>query len=290
MYAITAITGQVGGIIARQLLAAGKKVRGIVRDPSKAAHWERLGVELVQGDWNDEAALTAAFKGTAGVFIMAPPNFAPAPGYPEAIAIAKSLRSALDAAKPAKVVALSSVGGHRREGLGIITQCRILEDALAGLSMPHAIVRAGWFMDNAKWDVQSAREKGSIDAYLTPLDAKYPLVSTDDIGGLIARVLGEKWTGKRVLELEGPTRYSSNDAAATFAKVLGRPVTPTIIQRDTWEATFHAQGMPLDRIAPRIEMLDGFNSGWIVFEGGPGIEHVRGTTTLETAYRQLVAR
>jgi NAD(P)H dehydrogenase (quinone) len=290
MYAITAITGQVGGATARQLLAAGKKVRGIVRDPSKAAHWERLGVELVQGDWNDEAALTATFEGTTGVFIMAPPNFAPAPGYPEATAIAKSLRSALDSAKPAKVVALSSVGGHRREGLGLITQCRILEDALAGFPTPHALVRAGWFMENAQWDVQSAREKGSIDAYLTPLDAKYPLVSTDDIGSLIARVLGEKWTGKRVLELEGPTRYSSNDAAATFAKLLGRPVTPTIIPRDTWEATFHAQGMPLDRIAPRIEMLDGFNSGWIVFEGDPGIEHVRGTTTLETAYRQLIAR
>jgi len=290
MYAITAITGQVGGATARQLLAAGKKVRGIVRDPSKAAHWEKLGVELVQGDWNDVAALTAAFEGTAGVFVMAPPNFAPAPGYPEAIAITNAFRSALDSAKPAKVVALSSVGAHRREGLGLITQCRILEDALAGIQIPHAFVRAGWFMENAQWDVPSARENGSLDAYLSPLDAKYPLVSTADIGAQIARVLGENWTDKRIIELEGPARYSSNDCAAAFSVVLNRAVTPKIVPRDSWAALFESQGTPPDRIAPRIEMLDGFNSGWIDFEGGSGVEPVRGTTTLQAAYQQLVAR
>ncbi len=290
MYAITAITGQVGGAIALQLLAAGKKVRAIVRNPDKAANWEKLGVELVQGDWNDVAALTAAFEGTAGVFIMAPPNFAPAPGNPEAIAIANSLRSALNAAKPGKVVALSSVGAHRREGLGLITQCRILEDALVGLQIPYAIVRAGWFMENAQWDVKSARENGSIDAYLSPLDAKHPLVSTADISALIARVLGENWNGKRILELEGPERYSSNDSATAFAMVLNRAVTPKLVPRDTWAAIFESQGTPSDRTAPRIEMLDGFNTGWIDFEGGPGVESVRGTITLQAAYQQLVTR
>ena len=129
-----------------------------------------------------------------------------------------------------------------------------------------------------------------MDAYLSPLDAKYPLVSTADIGALIARVLEENWSGKRILELEGPERYSSKDSATAFATVLNRAVTPKLVPRDSWAALFESQGTARDRTAPRIEMLDGFNTGWIDFEGGSGVESVRGTTTLQEAYQQMVAR
>jgi predicted amino acid dehydrogenase len=36
MYAVMGITGNVGGAVARTLLARGEKVRGIVRNPEKA--------------------------------------------------------------------------------------------------------------------------------------------------------------------------------------------------------------------------------------------------------------
>jgi uncharacterized protein YbjT (DUF2867 family) len=36
MYAITGITGKVGGELARKVLAAGQRVRAIVRNASKA--------------------------------------------------------------------------------------------------------------------------------------------------------------------------------------------------------------------------------------------------------------
>jgi hypothetical protein len=38
------------------------------------------------------------------------------------------------------------------------------------------------------------------------------------------------------------------------------------VPRESWGALFRSQGMrnPI----PRIQMLDGFNEGWIVFEGG----------------------
>ncbi len=44
MYAVMGITGNVGGAVARELLAQGKKVRALVRDPKKASEWaERRG-------------------------------------------------------------------------------------------------------------------------------------------------------------------------------------------------------------------------------------------------------
>ena len=117
MYTVMGITGKVGGATARALLKAGKKVRAVVRDQAKAASWEAQGVELVSAPWDDAAALAAAFRGAEGVFAMVPPYFAPAAGYPEVRVVAAALRQALDAARPAKVVALSSVGAHRPRGL-----------------------------------------------------------------------------------------------------------------------------------------------------------------------------
>ena len=46
MYAVTGITGKVGGELARSLLAAGKHVRAIVRDARKGERWVALGCEL----------------------------------------------------------------------------------------------------------------------------------------------------------------------------------------------------------------------------------------------------
>jgi uncharacterized protein YbjT (DUF2867 family) len=41
VYAITGITGKVGGELARTLLAAGQAVRAIVRDAKKGEEWRR---------------------------------------------------------------------------------------------------------------------------------------------------------------------------------------------------------------------------------------------------------
>jgi len=289
MHTIMGITGRVGGAAAKALLASGVKVRGIVRDREKARAWADQGVELVVADGLDTAALTEAFHGSEGAFIMVPPNFAPASGYPETAAILASVRAALDAARPEKVVCLSSVGAHQPEGLGLITQCRMIEESLAGLSLPVAFIRAAWFMENFEWDIAPAKERGEIDSYLFPLDRDYPMIATRDIGGLAAQVLRETWTGARVLELEGPQRYSQDEAAAVFSRLLDRPVRSKGIQRADWQATFVKQGMPEDRTSPRIEMLDGFNSGWIDFSG-KGTEHVTGSTSLEDVLRKLIAR
>ena len=59
---------------------------------------------------------------------------------------------------------------------------------------------------------------------------------------------------------------SQNGIAAELSKALHRPVRAETVPRENWGAIFRAQGMR-DPI-PRIQMLDGFNEGWIKFEGG----------------------
>ena len=110
MYAITGITGKVGGELARTLLTAGQPVRAVVRDARKGEEWAALGCEVVLAEMEDASSLTDAFKGATAVFILPPPVFDPEPGYPEAQAVIDSVVEALTAAKPTKVLCLSTIG------------------------------------------------------------------------------------------------------------------------------------------------------------------------------------
>lgn len=282
MYAITGITGKVGGALARTLLAAGQPLRAVVRDQEKGKQWATLGCEVVYAEMEDAAALAAAFAGAKGVFILPPSEFDPAPGFPEARVVIAAVKSALKEASPAKVVCLSTIGAQATQS-NLLTQRTLLEDALRELSMPITFLRPGWFMENAAWDVASARA-GVIESFLQPLDKPVPMVATADVGKLAAELLQQDWIGKRVVELEGPERVTPRDIAATFAKILERPVEVRAVPREEWMHLFKSQGMrhPL----PRIQMLDGFNEEWICFEGTP----IKGMTGLEEVLRGLVER
>jgi NAD(P)H dehydrogenase (quinone) len=288
MFAISGVTGQVGGAAARALLDAGHSVRAVLRDKSKAAPWVERGAEIAIADVEDTAALEASFAGTDGVFVMVPPDFAPQPGYPGARAASASLARALAAAAPKKVVALSSIGGQHDSGLGLITQVHILEEALTGLAIPTAILRPAWFMENSLWDIAPARESGTMASFLHPLDRAYPMIATSDIGDVIAKTLTQSWQGRRVIEIEGPQRYTQHQIAALLGNALDRNVQAQVMPRDQWEAVFKAQGTSWP--VPRMEMIDGFNSGWIDFEAEGVNERVIGNTPYETVMAELVKR
>jgi NAD(P)H dehydrogenase (quinone) len=83
MYAITGITGKVGGALADALLEAGLPVRAVVRDVAKGEGWRGRGCEIAIAEMEDEEALTRAFTGAEAAFILPPSEFDPEPGYPE---------------------------------------------------------------------------------------------------------------------------------------------------------------------------------------------------------------
>jgi NAD(P)H dehydrogenase (quinone) len=284
MFAITGITGKVGREVARNLLAAHQHVRAVVRDIRKGPAWAECGCEVALADINDATALKSAFQGAEGVFVLVPPSFDPAPGFPEAEAIGAGLRSALEAARPGRVVYLSTIGAQASQS-NLLTQHTIIEQALGDLPAPITFLRPGWFMENSSWDISPARKNGVISSYLQPLDKPVPMVATADIGRVAAELLQQAWSGRRVVELEGPSRVTPDQIAAALADLLGRPVRTEAVPRERWEPLFISQGMrnPL----PRIRMLDGFNEGWIEFESGE-IGSRKGDVALETVLRALI--
>jgi uncharacterized protein YbjT (DUF2867 family) len=220
-----------------------------------------------------------------GAFILVPPNFDPSPDFSEARTVAANLSSAITATRPGRVVYLSTIGAQATHS-NLLTQHTIIEQALRKLPVAITFLRPGWFMENSSWDVAPAKN-GAIQSFLEPLDKPVPMVATSDIGRLAAELLQESWNGHRVVELEGPHRVTPNEIASTFARLLGHPVRVEAVPRNTWKALFQSQGMKNPE--PRIQMLDGFNDGWIEFEGNPaGLR--KGKVALESVLQTLIER
>jgi uncharacterized protein YbjT (DUF2867 family) len=285
MYSVMGVTGKVGGAVATSLLQVGLPVKAIVRDAGKGASWQKRGAAVAVADLDDGSALTRAFDGAAGVFVMLPPLFDPSPDFAEAKRMSVTLRRALDTARPGKVVCLSTIGADAAER-SLLSQLGLLEQTLGDLPMPVTFLRAAWFLENAAWDVAPARETGIMASTLQPLDKPFPMVATADVGRTAALLLQEEWRGSRVVELEGPRRVRPNEIAAALGEALARPVRAEPVARDTWETLFRSQGMRNPE--PRIRMLDGFNEGWIDF-AARGAQARKGQVGLPEVIRALVA-
>jgi uncharacterized protein YbjT (DUF2867 family) len=181
------------------------------------------------------------------------------------------------------VLCLSAIGADAEQD-NLLSQRTLMEAALRELQMPLTILRAGWFIDNAAWDVASARDTGVIYSFLQPIDKAFPMVAAKDVGHVAARLIRKSVTGVRVFDLEGPARVTPNEIAAAFTRALGKPVRAEPVPRDSWIELFRAGGMKHPE--PRARMLDGFNEGWIDFADG-GSKAIKGAITADAVIADL---
>lgn len=281
MFLVTGITGNVGGATARHLLAQGKAVRALVRDREKAASWADQGIELVDGDWNDAVAIERALKGVDGAFVMLPAVWAPSPDFKEAKGVIANYVEALTKAPPPRVVALSSMGANRTNGLGMITALSLLEQGFHDLTSPIAFVRAGGFFENFLYGLHVA-QGGTLPVYYDPTTRKSTMVATNDIGAEVATLLtGPAWSGHRVIELG--SMVSADEVAAQLGEVMQCDVKAFAVPRADWPAAFEQFGIPKGQTGPAEEMFEAVNLGWMDL-GVKDTEQVAGTTSARDVF------
>src|SRR5258707_8134384 len=281
MFLVMGITGKVGGATAEHLLAHGKEVRALVRNREKAANWANQGVELVDGDWDDSAAIEQALKGVEGAFVMLPAVWAPSPDYREAKGVIAHYVKALTKAAPPRVVALSSMGANRTSGLGMITALSLLEQGFRDLISPIAFVRAGGFFENFLYGLQVA-QGGTLPVYYNPTNRTSTMVATNDIGAEGATLLTRPaWSGQRVIELG--SMVSADEDAAQLGDVMQREVKAFSVPRAGCAAAFEQFGVPKGHTGPAEEMFEVANAGGMDL-GAEGTEYVAGTTSARDVF------
>lgn len=138
--AITGITGKVGGALAHALLENKQPVRAVMRDAHKEAEsWEAFGCGIAIAEMDDAAALTRAFEGAQGVFIL-PSDFDPEPRFPEAKAVIAAVSEAIATAQPQRVVCLSTIGAQA-VNTNLLTPRTLMEQAAGKLDVPVTFLR-----------------------------------------------------------------------------------------------------------------------------------------------------
>ncbi|WGY71702.1 NmrA family NAD(P)-binding protein [Burkholderia cepacia] len=281
MYVVTGVTGRTGAVAAQALIDAGVPVRVVVRDRAKAARWVEQGAEVAVADLADSAALTQAFAGARGAYLVKPPNYALENLFEHADVTARAVAAAVRASGVSKLVLLSSVGADRPDGTGVIATNRAAERQLAELDIPVVFLRAAYFMENWARVVDPVRLQGILPSLLGPVDRAIPMVATADIGRVAAEILQEDWSGIRKIGLEGPIAYSPADIAGTFARVLNRPVRPVALEPSAWAGVLAMNPFSTAAIDGFIELNHGLNNGHIGFGSDDTIEIRKGRVPFE---------
>ncbi len=286
MFVITGATGNTGSVAAETLLAAGKSVRVVVRSAAKAKALAERGAEVVEADLNDEAAMTAAFRGADGVFLLSPPDVTLDGFLAKRKQLLETLARAAKAAQVKHAVFLSSVGAQHADGTGIIRSAHAGEQALRASGLPVTFVRAAYFVENWGSVLHPARQDGVLPSFV-PANQTIAMVASRDIGTTVANALLDGPRGTRVIELSGPKDLSPKDIAAALSEILGRPVNVAEAPLAAVVPTLMSFGFSADVAELFRGMMEGIANGKVAFEGK---EAVRGTTSAAEVLRSLTEK
>lgn len=285
MFVVLGATGHTGSVVASTLLGNKQPVRVVVRTADKGAGWKAKGADVAVATYQDVKALTKAFEGAKGVYLLVPPN------YQAQAWLAEQQRTMDQAAEAVKtsgiphVVFLSSVGGQIPEGTGPIRAVRYGEQKLGGVARNLTILRPCSFMENWAPVLDAAKKQGVLPTFIAPA-AKVPMISTEDIGRVGAERLMAGGTGRRIVELAGPEEYSPDQVAAALSHIFGRTVTPQHAPLSAVIPTFKALGFSEEAATLFGEMYASFSKGAIGYEDPAKL--VRGRVTLSEALREMV--
>jgi uncharacterized protein YbjT (DUF2867 family) len=289
MYAIAGVSGHTGSVAADTLLAQGKQVRVIVRDAAKGAAWQAKGAEVAVASLDDVAALTRAFTGVAGAFVLLPPQMSIASATPLEVnaKVASAIAAAVKAAALPHVVLLSSVGAQHPDGTGPIRALHRAERELTATGAAVTAVRAAYFQEN--WGAAlGGLAQGALPTFI-PADIRYPQVATRDIGRTAAAALIEGGKpGLQVIELSGPRDYTGHDVAAALAKLTGVPVAAQDAPLDAVVPTFTGFGLSKAVAELYRELYAGIASGRVAWEGGAA-RQLRGAVDIADTLGGLLA-
>jgi len=220
---VSGATGNQGGAVTRALLASGYKVRALTRntETSRARRLADLGVELMQGNFDDPESVERALQGIDSFYLMGSPQEVGVDGETkQGIALA-------DAAKAADVGHLvygSVANADLNTGIPHFESKYRVEEYIKTLGIPYTISAPVFFMDNiiAPWSIDAL--KGGKIMRALPGDRALQQVSVKNIGEFVASLIGrrEEVFGKR-FDIASD-ELTGDKSAATLTQITGHQI------------------------------------------------------------------
>ncbi|MFJ8430989.1 NmrA family NAD(P)-binding protein [Kitasatospora sp. NPDC094019] len=223
--AVTGATGKQGGATARRLLAAGRPVRALVRDPAApaAVALAEAGAELAVADLDRPASLGPALAGAGALFVVPPVAYGSA-GLDEELEFGRG-RALADAAADAGVRQVVFTGVAPTTGSAFSAPGkRRTEEYLRQRIERVTVLRPVRFMTNYLGVAGIGLDgfTGGVHRHLFPPDEPLQMIALEDIAEFAALAFEqpERFAG-RTLELAGdaPTPV---EAVAAIGAATGR--------------------------------------------------------------------
>ena len=219
-------TGMLGKPVAQQLKADGFNVRLLVRNPEKAKKIFGDGYELIQGDVDNVASLSAALTGVDGVHISLK-------GGPTEADFERMDHFAVrDISKIAKeknvgrVTLISAYAVSEEKADTPESRSKVRgEAALKSSGVPYTIFRASWFMETLPLFVQG-KSISLIGKQIHPLH----WIAAEDYARMVSKSYQTEETLNKELYIFGPEAYTMGEAMKIYADHAGVKVSPMSTQ------------------------------------------------------------
>src|SRR2546422_297325 len=220
---LASISLRITWVVAQHLLAQGKPIRMMSRNPLNLAHLQQQGVEVVRGDLRDPASLLNACQGVDQVLAAAHALVGKGDNNPQTVDDAGN-RHLIDAAKAADVkhfIFVSVQGASPDSPLEFFRIKYRTEEYLRASGLNFTILRPSAFMDLwAQLIGQPIVEQGKTTIFgrgNNPIN----FVAVEDVARFVCTALEDPRARNRVIEVGGPENLTMNQVAEIFERVSG---------------------------------------------------------------------
>lgn len=230
MILVTGANGTTGSEVVRQLAAAGRPVRALVRSRANAAALPKAGVELALGSFADRASIDAAMKGVEAVYMI---SFE----APDQLALQANLIEAARRAGVRMVARLSASSADADSEDPLIATHGKGDLQLARSGLGHVLIRPQWFDQNFLTYCPGGRLR------LPAGEARLPFVDVRDIAAVAIKALTEPGHDGKAYVLTGPEALSHGDVVAILSEATGKPFVYEDIPAGSYRRQLIAEGM-----------------------------------------------
>lgn len=235
---VSGATGTQGGAVARELVQRGYRVKGLTRNASSKTSQalQALGIEMIQGDFDDPTSLDKALEGAYGAFSVQQHRGV---GIDGEIRQGKAFADAAKRSNIQHFIYTSAAKAPLRTGVPQFESKIVIEDHIKSLNIPYTIVRPATFMSTIEtWRTDT--QAGEFSGPQAP-EFERVFIAPSDIGRFVAEAFDNpsEWLG--LSRSIASDRATYQDIAAAISRIINKPV---VYRQTPWEE-FAASATPM---------------------------------------------
>lgn len=220
---VAGATGQVGGIIARKLLAAGIPVRALGRNRAKLAALAELGADAVLVDLLDRPSVVRACEEVGQIFSSVNNVMGRGASSPNRVDLLAH-DALCDAGRQCgvrRIVYLSGRGMGTDNPVDFFRVKCSIEERIRQSGLPYVLLQPGAFMETWAGMLVGGLRKSGTAILFGNGQSIVNFIAVEDVAEFSVRILLNEEVHHEVIELGGPSNISFDRLVTLFEDHLG---------------------------------------------------------------------